>query len=124
MDKRFEKIYEIAKREGWKVDSYYVDEQKTEICFSFEKYSPAGQDFYFEVSVPNKEDEYIFYNSVEDAIYTYWEGFDVCYETYIWLDETGHGRNGAPYDMKDLYEDTQACADMIHDLWLALNGKK
>ena len=120
MDKRFEKIYEIAEREGWQVDCYYV-ENETKVCFSFEKNSPAGQDFSFEVSVPNENDEDILYDNVEDAIYTYWEDFDVCYETYIWLDETGHGRNGAPYDMKDLYEDMQACKDMIHDdLWFAL----
>ena len=71
-----------------------------------------------------KKGEDTFYENVAEAIDKYWEGFDVCYETYIWLDETGHGRNGAPYDMKDLYEDTQACEDMIHDLWLALIGKK
>ena len=124
MDKKFEKIYEIAEREGWTVDYCYVGEKETEIMFSFQKYSPAGRDFYFEVSVPNEEGEDTFYENITEAIDKYWEGFDVCYETYIWLDETGHGRNGAPYDMKDLYEDTQACADMIHDLWLALNGKK
>lgn len=123
MDKRFEKIYEIAEREGWQVDSYYV-ENETKVCFSFEKYSPAGQDFYISVSVPNEDDEDIFYNNVADAIYEYWEGFDVSYETYIWLDETGHGRNGAPYDMKDLYEDMQACETMVHDLWLALEGRE
>ena len=124
MDKKFEKIYEIAEREGWKVDSYYVDEEETNICFHFSKYSPAWQDFYFEVCVRNEEDEDIFFDYLKNAIYKYWEGFDVCYETYILLDETGHGRSGAPYDMKDLYEDMQACADMIQDLWLALNGKK
>ena len=124
MNKKFEKICEIAEREGWKVDYEYTDEKETEICLSFNKYSPAGRDFYFEVFVPNDEDEDAFFYILRHAIYKYWEGFDVCYETYIWLDETGHGRNGAPYDMKDLYEDTQACADMIHDLWLALNGKK
>ena len=124
MNEKFEKIYEIAEREGWKVDSYYVDEKETNICFQFSKYSPAGQDFYFEVSVPNEDNEDIVFDYFKNAIYKYWEGFDVCYETYIWLDETGHGRNGAPYDMKDLYEDMQACEDMIHDLWLALNGNK
>ena len=124
MDKKFEKIYEIAERNGWQADCYYVGEQGTEVTFSFEKYSPAGQDFYFEVSVPNEEDEDIFYDNVADAIYEYLEGFDVSYETYIWLDETGHGRNGAPYDMKELYEDMEACEDMTHDLWLALMGKK
>ena len=123
MDKKFEKIYEIAQSEGWKVTCEYSDEKETMVSLSFEKYSPAGQDFCFEVSVPNEDDEDIFYDNVEDAIYTYWEGFDVCYETYIWLDDTGHGRNGAPYDMKDLYEDMQACEDMIHDLWLALYAR-
>ena len=124
MDKKFEKIYEIAESEGWQVDSYYVDEEETEIIFSFEKYSPAGRDLSFEVCVPNDEDEDVIYENVADAIADYWEGFDVSYETYIWLDETGHGNNGAPYDMKDVYEDTLYCSGMIHDLLVALNGKK
>ena len=124
MDKKFEKIYEIAEREGWKVDYSYTDEKETMVILSFYKDSPAGQDFYFEVSVPNEEDEDTFYENVADAIYQYWEDFDVCYETYLWLDETGHGKNGAPHNMKDLYEDIQACEDMIHDLWLALEGKE
>ena len=123
MNKKIEKIYEIAEREGWQVDSYYVDEQKTEVAFSFEKYSPAGRDFYFEVSVQNDEDEYVIYDSVADAIYTYFEGFDVSYETYIWLDENGHGKNGAPYDMSDVYKDTESCEKMIDDLWRSFYDK-
>ena len=123
MNKKFEKIYEIAQSEGWNVDYCYVDEEETEIIFSFEKYSPAGRDFYFEVSVPNDEDEYVIYRSVADAIYTYFEGFDVSYETYIWLDEEGHGKNGAPYDMSDVYKDTESCEKMIDDLWRSFYDK-
>lgn len=119
MDKRFEKIYQIAESEGWQVDSYYVGEQEAEVTFSFENYSPAGRDLSFEVCVPNDEDEDVIYENVADAIADYWEGFDVSYETYIWLDETGHGKNGAPHDMKDVYEDTESCEKMIHDLWIA-----
>ena len=124
MDKRFEKIYEIAEREGWKVDSYYVGELDLRVAFSFEKYSHAGRDFVFTVCVRNEVYEDLVFEYLKSAIYKYWECFDVCYETYIWLDETGHGRNGAPHDMKDLYEDTQDCADMIYDMWLSLIGKK
>ena len=124
MDKKFEKIYEIAEREGWKVDSYYVGELDLKVAFSFEKYSPAGRDFVFEVCVRNEVYEDLVFEYLKHAVYEYWECFDVCYETYILLDETGHGRNGAPHDMKDIYEDTQDCADMIHNLWLALIGKK
>ena len=120
MNKKFEKIYEIAEREGWQVDCCYVGEKETEVCFSFSKFSPAGKDFYFEVSVPNEDDEDTFCENLADAIYTYWEDFDVSYETYLWLDDTGHGKNGAPHNMKDLYEDMQACKDMINDLWFSL----
>ena len=74
--------------------------------------------------MPNEDDEDTFYENVADAIYQYWDDFDVCYETYLWLGDTGHGKNGAPYDMKDLYEDMQACEDMIHNLWLALTGNE
>ena len=123
MDKRFEKIYEIAEREGWQVDSYYVDEKETMVSFSFEKYSPAGRDFGFEVCVQNEDDEYSLYYNVADAIETYLEGFDVSYETYIWLDENGHGKNGAPYDMSDVYKDTESCEKMIGDLWRSFYDK-
>ena len=120
MDKKFEKIYEIAEREGWQADYEYSDEKETEICFSFNNYSPAGRDLSFEVCVPNDEDEDVIYENVADAIADYWEGFDVSYETYIWLDETGHGKNGAPENMKDVYEDTLSCADMIYELYHAI----
>lgn len=124
MDKKFEQIIEIAEREGWQADYEYSDEKETEIFFSFNNYSPAGRDLSFEVYVPNDEDEDVVYENVADAIADYWESFDVSYETYIWLDETGHGKNGAPYDMEDVYEDTLYCSGMIHDLWVAFNGKK
>lgn len=123
MDKKFEKIYEIAEREGWQVDYSYSGEKDAWVIFSFYKDSPAGRDFYFEVSVPNDDDEYVIYDSVADAIYTYFEGFDVSYETYIWLDEEGHGKNGAPYDMIDVYKDTESCEKMIDDLWRSFYDK-
>ena len=123
MDKKFEKICEIANSEGWTVDYSYTDEKETDVIFSFEKYSPAGRDFCFEVSVPNEDDEYTLYYNVADAIYTYFENFDVSYETYIWLDEEGHGKNGAPYDMSDVYKDTESCEKMIGDLWRSFYDK-
>ena len=121
MDKKIEKIYEIAEREGWAVSHTVC---QGEISFEFSKLSPAGQDFCFTRDVDYEDDEDYVFEELRDAVYRYWENFDVCEETYIWLDNTGHGRNGAPHDMKDLYEDMQACEDMIHDLWLALEGKE
>lgn len=123
MDKKFEKIYEISEREGWQVDYSYTDEKETMVSFSFEKYSPDGRDFVFEICVPNEDDEYTLYYNVADAIADYWEGFDVSYETYIWLDENGHGKNGAPYDMSDVYKYTESCEKMIGDLWRSFYDK-
>ena len=121
MNERFEKIYEIAESEGWAVSHTVC---QGEISFEFSKFSPAGQDFCFTGDVDYEDDEDYVFSELRDAVYRYWENFDVCEEAYIWLDETGHGQNGAPYDMKELYEDMQACADMIHDLWLALEGRE
>ena len=121
MDKKFEKIYEIAEREGWAVSHTVC---QGEISFEFSKLSPAGQDFCFTRDVDYEDDEDYVFSELRDAVYRYWENFDVCEETYIWLDNTGHGMNGAPENMKDLYEDMQACENMIHDLWLALEGKE
>ena len=38
------------------------------------------------------------------------------YIIYLWLDETGHGRNGAPYDMIDIYNDMLECESIIEEL--------
>ena len=125
MNERFEKIYEIAEREGWKVDYIYVDEKETELYFTFENYSPAGHDFWFDVKVANEsEDEDVVFDNVKHAIYKFLEEYDVSEESYAWLDKTGHGKNGAPHDMKDVYEDMESIKKMIHDLWLALEGKE
>lgn len=76
----------------------------------FSKYSPAGQDFGFEVGGCSLEE-------LAENIYDYYEDYDVSYEASIWLDESGHGKNGAPYDMKDLYEDMEACEQNILELY-------
>lgn len=74
--------------------------------------SPAGQDFFVEVEEGDNLQE-LFFN-----LFNYYESFDVSYETYLWLDETGHGKYGAPYDMKDVYEDMEWCENKIHELML------
>lgn len=38
-------------------------------------------------------------------VISYCRDYDVSEQTMLWLDEFGHGKNGAPYDMKDVYED-------------------
>lgn len=88
---------------GWKV------EKEDENEYRIGKFSPAGQDF--SVSIEGEEVEELI-----DSIDKAYENFDVSEQTYLWLDNTGHGRNGAPYEMRDLLEDMEACEKMIKDL--------
>lgn len=67
------------------------------------QFSPEGQD----CNVYVKTD-----NMIEN-LRSYTANFDVSEETYYWLDNCGHGKNGAPYDMKDLYEDMQWWKDTL-----------
>ena len=46
----------------------------------------------------------------------YYEGFDVDSEAYLWLDDNGHGTNGAPYRMRDVLEDMEAAERNIESL--------
>ncbi len=88
---------------------FTIYEDKNYITFG--KYSTAGQDFSFDIE--NSET----LSEISHNIYEEYENFDVSYETNLWLDESGHGRNGAPYDMKDVYEDMEECEGFIEELY-------
>lgn len=102
------KIIETAKELKWNVYQvpYYI---------RFSRYSPAGQDFNIEIDYTDVED-------ILKKVSDFYEAYDVSYETYLWLDELGHGTNGAPYDMRDLYDDMEACENMVCELAEALES--
>lgn len=103
-------IAHCAEAQGWNVEGKTdYREQSTE--FEFSKFSPAGRDFSFSVTLKNA-DFSTFINELEN----FYEGYDVDYETYIWLDEEGHGKNGAPYRLRDVLEDMEAIERMIEQL--------
>ena len=83
-----------------------------ETYYEIGKESPAGQDFFVGITFDGSPRDFV------DQLYQTYEDFDVSYETYLWLDETGHGRRGAPWDMRDLYNDMEACEQnlaYLHD---------
>lgn len=95
---------------------------KTEICqeysieyegnnmIRFGRYSPAGQDFGFSVNAGEN------LSGLMRNIAKAYLDFDCSEEAYLWLDESGHGKDGAPYDMKDVYEDAECCREYIEEL--------
>ena len=111
-----DKVERIAREAGWSV--YIDDETEDHICFDFGKYSLAGQDFHVSAELEDME-----IDTLTNNLYERYSDFDVSSETYLWLDNTGHGTNGAPYDMKDLYEDMEACQEMIMELYNVFNNE-
>ena len=108
MSKWLDKVIEIAEELEWSV------EQECDNVYDFGKYSPAGQDFHTSIDTENDFDYFL---SNLNAIIS---DFDVSEEAYVWLDSSGHGTNGAPYDMKDVYEDMEACLENLEELRDAL----
>lgn len=100
-----EKLIEKIEEAGFNVE--YGDKN----LYYFRKFSSAGHDFYFEINTGDSIEIF-----AQNALKCYNE-FDVSEEAYLWLDNSGHGKNGAPYDMKDVYEDMEECGEFIKELY-------
>ena len=74
--------------------------------------SPEGMDY--KVSLKCLTGDAL--NELVKGLEEEYEGFDVSEETYYYLDNSGHGTFGAPYDMKDAYEDMAAIKEIIKKL--------
>ena len=104
--KEVKKVIRIAESLGW---SLTVQDGE----FEFQKYSPAGQDFNIAITAVSARE---IYNGLKQRC----DDYDCSEEAALWLDESGHGENGAPHDMKDLYEDMEACKEMMCELYETL----
>jgi len=102
MKNNIERLLDRAEELGWSIT------KKGD--YQIGKFSPAGQDFSIYIEANDDPDLFV------DNIYEKYENFDVSEETYLWLDESGHGKNGAPYDIMDLYNDMVECKKMILEL--------
>lgn len=96
---------EIAEKLGWSVK---VDE----ITMEFSKHSPSGQDFSFSIDLCSYGDMSDLYESINE----YADDFDVDYEAYLWIGDDGHGKNGAPYHIKDIVSDMEDARDSMKKL--------
>lgn len=95
----------------WTVDVTINNEEKrVDVCL--EIYSPAGRDvcveFTFEDGTTKKQ--------IHSEFESYYESYDVSYETYLWLDWDGHGKNGAPYELEKVLIDTQWVENELSEL--------
>ena len=109
---KIKKIIEIAQELGWSVDD-------KDTYMIFQKYSNADNDYSFEVDldgVYGLDEDDIVDLIIRNVCDTY-ESFDCSEQAYMWLDKSGHGTNGAPYDMKDVYEDMESIEENLRRLY-------
>ena len=95
------KVTDIAQEKGWSIS--VEDENKTSIQFEFQRYTKYGQDFNFNADMQNED-----IDTLIAGMKRYYEDFDPDYEAYLWIGDDGHGRNGAPYHIKDIVSDMDA----------------
>lgn len=95
MNKKYKKVCEEL--------NWNVYESKDDI--EFEKYSPAGEDFFFSVNKSNYLDEIIEYS----------ESFDPDEHAEMWVN-CMHSVKGVPQSIRTLIEDADAIKEMLLEL--------
>lgn len=107
-------VVQCAESKGWNV---HVDSTQKEnaVIFDFYKFTPAGQDFSFTATMQDDD-----FNSLIEDVENFYNAYAPDEEAYIWLDHSGHGRNGAPYHMRDVLNDMEAAEIMVGELLEAL----
>lgn len=110
-----EKIINKAEKLGWKVRKagFIItnDENVEHYVFSNK---PDNQSTYYNMSIAANGANFI------ESINEFYEEFDVSLNAYCFMDENGHGVEGVPYDMKELYESMEKFRDMIKQLTINL----
>lgn len=99
-----EQLMKIAEELGWNVD---IDEDE----ITFTQYTARGQEFSFYVD-KNK--------NIAEEVGNYHESYDPSEEAILWCDSSGHGKNGAPYHLKDIVADMEEAKEMVYSLFVAM----
>lgn len=102
--------YSLPAKLVQKIKQEYSIEYEGDNMIRFGRYSPAGQDFGFSVNAGEN------LNDLRRNIAKAYQDYDCSTEAYLWLDSDGHGKDGAPFEMIDVYLDMQACRDYIDEL--------
>lgn len=109
-----DRITECAEAKGWSVHT--SKNPKTGIWqFEFSQFTKAGQDFNFSADMKDGDPD-----SLIKSVREFYEDFDPDGEAYLWIGKDGHGRNGAPYHIRDIVADMEDAEDMVLDLLASL----
>ena len=86
--------------------------------FELSMSTPAGQDATIRVDINRNActSQVAADGEFADSVMKEGAYYDVSAEAYKWLDENGHGKDGAPYEMIDVYRDFETVRDKIKEL--------
>ena len=105
-------VGKIAKENGWTVLNSSAG------YFIFQRFPNECTPFTFSIS------EVYDFETLLKRIKSIYNSFDVSEEAYKWIDENGHGLDGAPHDMLDVYWDIQNCEDKMGRMLAELKERR
>lgn len=100
------RVTAIAEDDDWSVHNHSENYDKVDLYLS--KYSNADQDFGFYIECETGDA-----NELINVVENYYDNYDPYEEAAIWLGPDGHGKNGAPDDLKDLIGDMEECKSNV-----------
>jgi hypothetical protein len=111
---KLQDLFNQAEKLNWSCKEY-------EDYVSFTIYSPKEQEHYHEITLKHLENGDVDFHSFIEELYECAEGYDVEENTMLWVDDEGHGKNGAPYHLKDVLKDMEWCKKQSVKLYNKLN---
>lgn len=93
---------------------YQVGYSEEHNCLHFMISPPYDTDEWFEIYIDN--DKIKTYENIVECIEEFRENYDIDYETYKWLGNDGHGKNGAPYHIEDILKHYKRIDDTLYDI--------
>ena len=109
-----EKLQKQVEKLGWSMEIY-------EDYINLTTFSPQGQEHYHEITLKHLENGDVDFYSFIEELYECADNFDVEENTMLWVDDEGHGKNGAPYRLKDVLKDMEWCKKQSVKLCNKLN---
>ena len=109
-----EKIIDKAEWLGWqcRIKKLRRNKWRNKTMYSvwFQRYTSKGQDLNVELEIEKLSD-------LPCKLYEYWRGFDPDEQAMLWVGPDGHGKNGAPYSLKDILEDMYEADRLLEELY-------
>lgn len=107
------KITEAAEKVGWNVTTSDNSDGSLEVNFNTD--TKFGQDLNCWGTLKDED-----YQSLADEIQNWYESYDPDEEAMLWVGSDGHGKNGAPYYLRNILDDMEDAKLRLEELAIAL----